>query len=159
MQDYRFQCWCSQNKGIGDKMREEMGRCQDCVYDHTRTFDAGRSICTQCGYVKQHYMQVDRIEQLEKDLAEHEGLQKEFDEFISHSEALLKKKDQQLRNANEKIAELEEQMDFAWGIIANSYGGDWDLAQNKDWKPAAEKWRDKYHELIKPLPMKGDVEK
>ena len=39
-------------------------------------------------------------------------------------------------------------LEVAWGIIANAYGGDWDLAQNKDWKPAAEEWRDNYHKTL-----------
>ena len=39
-------------------------------------------------------------------------------------------------------------LEAAWGIIANAYGGDWDNAQNKDWKPAAERWRDNYHEWL-----------
>ena len=48
---------------------------------------------------------------------------------------------------DKKETELLDQIESAWGIIANAYGGDWELAQNKDWKPAAEKWRDRYHEI------------
>lgn len=36
-------------------------------------------------------------------------------------------------------------LESAWGIIANSYGGDWDKASD-EWIKAAERWRDKYHE-------------
>lgn len=33
----------------------------------------------------------------------------------------------------------------AWGLIANAYGGDWELASEASgWKKAAERWRDKY---------------
>lgn len=32
----------------------------------------------------------------------------------------------------------------AWGIIANAYGGNWDLA-TPDWRDAAERWREEYH--------------
>lgn len=42
--------------------------------------------------------------------------------------------------------------EMAWVIIANSYGGDWELA-SPDWKRAAEKWRDEYH---KTLPNSSD---
>ncbi len=34
-------------------------------------------------------------------------------------------------------------MELAWGLIANSYGGDWQLA-NDDWKQAAVRWRDEH---------------
>lgn len=37
----------------------------------------------------------------------------------------------------------EELLESAWGIIANANGGNWDL-ETKEWKEAAEKWRDKY---------------
>lgn len=35
----------------------------------------------------------------------------------------------------------------AWGLIANSYGGNWDLASD-EWRRAAERWRDAYHETL-----------
>lgn len=45
--------------------------------------------------------------------------------------------------------ESERLLDAAWGIIANSYGGDWDLASEASgWKNAAEAWRDDYHNLL-----------
>ena len=38
----------------------------------------------------------------------------------------------------------------AGGIIANAYGGDWELASEASvWKSAAERWRDKYHEKLR----------
>lgn len=44
--------------------------------------------------------------------------------------------------------ETSDLLEEAWGIIANSHGGDWDTAQNKDWKPAAERWRDRYFKVL-----------
>jgi hypothetical protein len=38
-------------------------------------------------------------------------------------------------------------VEAAWGIIANSYGGDWDKA-TPDWREAAERWRDAYYETL-----------
>ena len=39
----------------------------------------------------------------------------------------------------------------AWGIIANAYGGDWDLASDASgWKKAAEKWEDEYFRAMPP---------
>ncbi len=40
----------------------------------------------------------------------------------------------------------DELLEYAWGIIANAYGGDWDLA-TVQWKSAAEKWRDIWIDL------------
>lgn len=48
-----------------------------------------------------------------------------------------------------KTNELEDHLELAWGIIANAYGGNWDLAENKEWKPAAERWRDNYNKIIR----------
>ena len=42
---------------------------------------------------------------------------------------------------NNHVTDLEE---FAWAIIANAGGGDWDT-QTSEWKEAAIKWRDQYH--------------
>ena len=45
-----------------------------------------------------------------------------------------------------KIKQLEESEELAWGLIANAYGGNWDLASKASgWKDAAMKWRDNYH--------------
>lgn len=42
-------------------------------------------------------------------------------------------------------------LETAWGIIANAYGGDWQLA-GTDWHEAAIRWRDKYHNNLVPPP-------
>lgn len=39
-------------------------------------------------------------------------------------------------------------IDWAWTIIANAFGGNWDQAP-ADWREAAERWRDEfYHPLL-----------
>lgn len=43
----------------------------------------------------------------------------------------------------ERIILLELREELARNLIANAYGGDWDQAP-KDWKAAAERWRDVY---------------
>lgn len=35
----------------------------------------------------------------------------------------------------------------AWGVIANAGGGDWEY-ETKEWREAAERWRDRYHEWL-----------
>ena len=48
--------------------------------------------------------------------------------------------------------------DAAWGLIANAYGGNWDLASH-EWREAAERWREKYHKsLPEPGPFDDKVE-
>lgn len=47
----------------------------------------------------------------------------------------------------------DDLLEAAWGIIANTYGGDWELASD-DWKDAAERWRDNYHAI---RVFKGDA--
>lgn len=37
----------------------------------------------------------------------------------------------------------DHMMEAAWGLMANSYGGDWSKATN-EWRKAAEIWRDYY---------------
>ena len=44
-------------------------------------------------------------------------------------------------------AEQVDLLQIAWGIIANANGGDWDNAA-PEWKAAAERWRDKYHDGV-----------
>lgn len=68
-----------------------------------------------------------------------------------------------------RVQNLDE-LEAAWGIIANAYHGDWDSLAPKDWREAAERWRDRYHEilsgaapLVEPCPIphrnpKGDME-
>ncbi len=48
----------------------------------------------------------------------------------------------------------DELLEYAWGIIANAYGGDWDLA-TVQWRDAAEKWREIWVDLCGPI---GDME-
>ena len=50
----------------------------------------------------------------------------------------------QAENDRTRIEYLENELEKAWGLIANSYGGDWTLATN-EWHKAAIKWRDSYH--------------
>ncbi len=47
----------------------------------------------------------------------------------------------------ERIKELELSEEVAWDLIANAYGGNWDLAPIK-WRIAAKRWRDTYHVSI-----------
>jgi hypothetical protein len=47
-----------------------------------------------------------------------------------------------------RIEYLEGELESAWGLIANSYGGDWELA-NKDWRKAAVRWRESYHNSLR----------
>lgn len=53
---------------------------------------------------------------------------------------------------NEK--KKDELLELAWGLIANANEGNWDDVK-QDWRIAAEKWRDKYHESL----PKGEKEK
>ena len=52
-------------------------------------------------------------------------------------------RDEQIEAKDQRIAELLDSEESAWGIIANAYGGNWELA-NKEWREAAIRWRDKY---------------
>jgi len=38
-------------------------------------------------------------------------------------------------------------LESAWGIIANAGGGDWGN-ESPEWKKAAERWRDEYHQEL-----------
>jgi hypothetical protein len=46
------------------------------------------------------------------------------------------------------VCVLLEQCEVAWGVIANVNGGDWKPTP-KDWREAAEKWRDRWHEILR----------
>ena len=48
-------------------------------------------------------------------------------------------------------------IEYAWGIIANVSGGDWD-SQAETWRYAAEKWRDQYHELLSEMESDGTID-
>lgn len=52
--------------------------------------------------------------------------------------------------------EKDELLEFAWGIIANAYAGDWDKA-TPPWKSAAEDWRDRWAALSVKENLTGDV--
>lgn len=39
-------------------------------------------------------------------------------------------------------AKLREELEPAWGIIANAHGGDWQKA-TREWQVAAAQWRDR----------------
>jgi hypothetical protein len=43
-----------------------------------------------------------------------------------------------------KNERLVDELELAWGIIANAGGGDWET-QTKEWQDAATRWRDRYH--------------
>ena len=48
-----------------------------------------------------------------------------------------------------KVDRMEKLAEMAWGLIANAYGGNWDLASEASgWKVAAERWRDAYHKTL-----------
>lgn len=44
-------------------------------------------------------------------------------------------------------ANVDQLLHVAWGLIANAYGGAWNLA-SEEWRKAAEAWRDDYHEFL-----------
>ena len=44
------------------------------------------------------------------------------------------------------LAEASDLLMLAWGVIANTGGGNWDT-QSEDWKHAAARWRDKWTEF------------
>lgn len=50
-------------------------------------------------------------------------------------------------DANRDIDYKDHLLHWAWTIIANCNGGDWENAA-PEWKSAAEKWRDEYHDHI-----------
>jgi len=54
---------------------------------------------------------------------------------------------QQLERAADRERELVDAMEMAWGIIANAGGGDW-THETDDWRTAAARWRDAYHEWL-----------
>ena len=48
-----------------------------------------------------------------------------------------------LRN---ETALLADELELAWGIIANAGGGDWQK-ETPEWRDAVVKWRERYHFL------------
>lgn len=58
---------------------------------------------------------------------------------------------------DEQVAEdFRNSCEYAWTIIANANGGNWDEATD-EWSEAATRWRDEYHALLLKHP-KGDTE-
>lgn len=55
--------------------------------------------------------------------------------------------------ARDEINRLHQEMERAWGIIANAYGGNWDLAPPASgWQKAAERWRDEaWHRVVSSI--------
>jgi len=49
-----------------------------------------------------------------------------------------------------QLTQLREQLEWAWGIIANAGGGDWEK-ESREWQEAATKWRDAYHGAAEKL--------
>jgi len=45
-----------------------------------------------------------------------------------------------------KTKQLLNELESAWGIIANAGGGDW-KKEPKDWQTVAAKWRERYHKI------------
>lgn len=41
-------------------------------------------------------------------------------------------------------------LEWAWGIIANAGGGNWEL-ESPEWREAASRWRDAYHGTLSAL--------
>lgn len=51
-----------------------------------------------------------------------------------------------------KADERDELLEFAWVVIANAGGGDWDRASD-EWREAAVRFRERWHVLIGVAPM------
>lgn len=66
---------------------------------------------------------------------------------------LLRQIEAALVGAKTTIELLQASEEAAWGLIANAYGGNWDLATPASgWKAAAERWRDAYLQGLSPPP-------
>lgn len=77
-----------------------------------------------------------------------------IDLSITPSLSILSARTEELTKAREEITALQETrwsyldaLESAWGIIANSYGGDWTNG-SPDWKKSAAKWRDEWMKII-----------
>jgi len=42
--------------------------------------------------------------------------------------------------------QTDDMLEMAWGVIANAT--DWDRDDRAEWRAAAERWRDRYHEHL-----------
>jgi hypothetical protein len=49
------------------------------------------------------------------------------------------------KRLRERVEELEEVAELAWGIIANAGWGEW-TRESGEWQEAAARWRDRYHQ-------------
>lgn len=47
-------------------------------------------------------------------------------------------------HAEPPVSQPTDLLHWAWTIIANANGGNWELASD-EWREAAERWRDAYH--------------
>lgn len=65
-------------------------------------------------------------------------LRKEYDEVLQATWKDIWKYNRELLK---EIAQLKNDKEMAWGIIANAYGGDW-LKSPDSWRLAAIRWRD-----------------
>ena len=54
---------------------------------------------------------------------------------------------EEIESMQARIELLELSEELAWGLIANAFGGDWDIASD-EWKKAAKRWRDKYNAAL-----------
>jgi hypothetical protein len=45
------------------------------------------------------------------------------------------------------IKKLEKQLDWAWAILANAGGGDWEK-ETKEWQGAVKMWRKEYYQVL-----------
>jgi hypothetical protein len=52
-----------------------------------------------------------------------------------------------------KVRDCETLVHWAWTVIANAQGGNWEEA-SPEWQDAARTWRDRYHDWLdgRPLP-------
>ncbi len=69
-----------------------------------------------------------------------------------------------LRRKLRRAADIEEDVSppagllyEAWVVIANANGGDWQSA-SVEWREAAERWRDEYHETLRAMDGKDSAE-
>lgn len=51
------------------------------------------------------------------------------------------------RNLTRELSDAHALNDRAWGIIANASDGDWDQ-QSAEWRSAAIRWRDDWHDVM-----------
>ena len=50
---------------------------------------------------------------------------------------------------------MRDLVEWAWTIIANAGGGDWEN-ESAEWRKAAAAWRDAYHRSLKQQPTKKE---